>query len=126
MNTRVSIQWTATAIDSLKQLPQKVRRGLLTKADELALGDPRKTCKPLTGPLAGYYRIVYSRYRAVFTVDEEILANGDVVLHLVVRFVLAGIRKAHDKQDIYRLAEKLVELWNTDRPARDTRRPAED
>jgi len=31
-------------------------------------------------------------------------------LHLKVLFVAAGIRKEHDKKDIYRVAEKLVRL----------------
>jgi mRNA-degrading endonuclease RelE of RelBE toxin-antitoxin system len=111
MECRVSIRWTTTAKESLKALPKKVRRGLLTKADELLdCGDPRECCKPLKGPLQGYYRIVYSRYRAIFSVEEERLVNDDVILHLTVLFVAAGARKEHDKQDVYRVAEKLVRL----------------
>lgn len=110
MNVRVNIKWTETAKESLKKLPPKVRDGLLKKADDLANGiDPREHCKPLTGPLQGYYRIVYSRYRAIFTVEEEVLASGDKLLHLKVIFIAAGIRKEMDKKDVYRLAQKLVE-----------------
>jgi mRNA-degrading endonuclease RelE of RelBE toxin-antitoxin system len=110
MELRVTIQWTDTAKESLKRLPPKVREGLLSKADELLeCGDPRKCCKPLTGPLQGYYRIVYSRYRAIFTVEEKKLAGGKVLLHLRVIFVAAGIRKAFDRRDVYRVALKLVE-----------------
>ena len=110
METRVTIQWTDTAKESLKRLPLKVRAGLLNKADELAgCGDPRKCCKALTGPLAGYYRIVYSRYRAIFSVEEEQLVSGDVLLHLRVIFIAAGIRKEFDRNDVYRVAVKLVE-----------------
>ena len=109
METRITIQWTETAKDALKSLPKKVRAGLLSKADDLATGgDPRKYCKPLTGPLDGYYRIVYSRYRAIFTVEEESLAGGDVLLHLKVIFIAAGIRKEYDRGDVYRVALKLV------------------
>lgn len=110
MECRVSIKWTDTAKESLRALPKKVRKGLLDKADELLdCGDPRKCYKPLTGPLQGHYRIVYSRYRAVFSVEEESLATGDKLLHLTVIFIAAGIRKAYDKNDIYRVAKKLVE-----------------
>jgi mRNA-degrading endonuclease RelE of RelBE toxin-antitoxin system len=110
MEARVHVKWTKTAKESLKGLPLKVRKGLLGKADELTNGpDPREWCKPLTGPLQGYYRIVYSRYRAIFSVREEKLVNGDKLLHLEVVFVAAGIRKELDKKDVYRVAQKLVE-----------------
>ena len=56
----------------------------------------------------GYYRIVYSRYRAIFSVKEEKLASGDKLLHLKVIFVVAGIRKEFSKDDAYNLAAKLV------------------
>jgi mRNA-degrading endonuclease RelE of RelBE toxin-antitoxin system len=110
MEVKVHVRWTETAKESLKRLPPKVRKGLLDKADELTHGpDPRERCKPLTGPLQGCYRIVYSRYRAIFSVREENLANGDQLLHLEVIFIVAGIRKEYDKKDIYRVAKKLVE-----------------
>jgi mRNA-degrading endonuclease RelE of RelBE toxin-antitoxin system len=111
MEVRVIVRWTDTAKESLKGLPLKVRKGLLGKADEMIKSgtDPRAYCKPLTGPLQGYYRIVYSRYRAIFTIDEEQLVRGDTLLRLTVVFIAAGIRKALDKKDIYRVAQKLVE-----------------
>lgn len=110
MEVRVSIRWTNSAKESLKALPKKVRKGILDKADEvLKSGDPRKHYKPLIGPLSGHYRIVYSRYRAIFKVEEEQIASGGVLLHLTVIFIAAGIRKELDKNDIYRVAKKLVE-----------------
>jgi mRNA-degrading endonuclease RelE of RelBE toxin-antitoxin system len=110
MECRVTIRWTQTAKDSLGKLPKKVRKGLLKKADELQQGgDPRTTCKPLTGPLQGYYRIVYSRYRAIFSAEEEVVHSGNVLIHVKVIFIAAGIRKELDKNDIYRVAQKLVE-----------------
>ena len=97
-------------MDALKNLPPKVRIGLLRKADKLAeCEDPRTSCKPLTGPLNGYYRIVYSRYRAIFSVEEERIANGDTLIHLKIIFIAAGIRKELDRNDVYRVAKKLVE-----------------
>ena len=115
MEIRVTLQWTTTAKEALRPLPTKVRRGLLSKADELLDGgDPREFCKALKGPLEGCYRIVYSRYRAVFTVEEERIVNGDVILHLTIRFIAAGIRKERDKKDVYRVAEKLVRMMLND------------
>jgi mRNA-degrading endonuclease RelE of RelBE toxin-antitoxin system len=108
---KVSVYWTVPAKESLKKLPRKVREGLLRKSAELAGGDPRKSCKPLTGSLQGFYRIVYSRYRAIFTVKED-AKSGE--LHLVVIFITAGIRKESDKLDVYKLARRLAEFFPGD------------
>lgn len=108
---RVLIQWTETARNGLAKLPQKVRRGLLDKANELRdVEDPASVHKPLWGPLQGYCRICYSRYRAIYSVDRQELPDGDALVRIIVRFVAVGIRKAGDKKDIYRLAQKLVDL----------------
>jgi mRNA interferase RelE/StbE len=114
---RVTIQWTLTAKNGLAKLPHKVRRGLLDKANQLRnVDDPSVVHKPLTGPLNGYYRIAYSRYRAIYSVEEEKLANGDVVVRIIVRFVAVGIRKEGDKNDIYRFAQKLFQMGALDAP----------
>ena len=108
---RVTIQWTDTARAGLAELPKKVRRGLLDKVSELRnVTDPKRTHKPLVGPLQGYFRICYSRWRAIYSVEDEALANGDILHHIRIKFVAAGIRKEGDKRDIYRLAQKLLEL----------------
>lgn len=108
---RVIIQWTETAKKALAKLPHKVRRGLLDKAGELRNADnPKRAHKPLTGPLNGYYRIAYSRYRAIYSVREETLPNEDVIEYVIIRFVAAGIRKEGDKNDVYKIAVRLVEL----------------
>jgi len=107
---QIVIRWTETAKSQLAKLPLKVRRGLLEKADQLAdADDPRRVYKPLVGPLEGYYRMPYSRYRAVFRVDEKKSTGGKIVLVVTITFVAVGARKAGDKHDVYRLAEKLVE-----------------
>jgi mRNA-degrading endonuclease RelE of RelBE toxin-antitoxin system len=111
MDQRVIVRWTETAKSQLADLPPKVRRGLLAKAKELTTcADPRSAHKPLVGPLEGFFRIVYSRYRAVYTVRDDQLANGDTLATVEVLFVAAGQRKVHDKKDVYRIAQKLVEL----------------
>ena len=110
MERRIAIRWTETALNALRQLPRKAARGLLSKADDLRdCTDPRTAHKPLLGPLQGCYRITYGRYRAIYKVEEEQVADGEVVIHVEVWFIAAGIRKARDRRDIYRIAQKLVE-----------------
>lgn len=88
-----------------------MRAGIIAKADELIeCDDPKRAYKPLQGPLQGFYRITYGRYRAIYTVDEEELANDDVLVHIKILFVAVGIRKEHDKKDVYRVAQKLLDL----------------
>ena len=41
-------------------------------------------------------------------VDEE-LPQGHTVTTIIVQFVAAGIRKERSQEDIYRVAEKLIE-----------------
>jgi len=109
---RATIQWTETAKRCLERLPLKVRKGLLEKADRLLeCDDPREASKALVGPLSGYYRIVYSRYRAIYSVDEDRLPDGDVLVHIKIRFVAAGIRKEGDKKDIYKFAMRLIKMF---------------
>lgn len=112
---RIRVVWTESAVDCLRKLPRKVRAGLLAKADELtACTDPRTAHKPLVGPLAGFYRITYARYRAIYKVTEEQTAKGDVYMTITVCFVAAGIRKEHSKDDVYKVVEKIVKLGIVD------------
>lgn len=107
----IRVRWTSTALAYLRELPKKVQAGLIAKADELvAGGDPRRVHKPLTGPLGGHYRVTYGRYRAIYRVDEERGSGGSVVLTLTVTFVACGTRREHSKDDVYRVAEKLIAL----------------
>jgi mRNA interferase RelE/StbE len=110
MTMRVTIQWTGAAKDGLKQLPIKVRRGIIAKIDDLYECDPFTTHKPLTGALKGCFSIKYSRYRAIYRAEKEDIANGDVLLHITVTMVAIGIRKERDKNDVYSLAKRLVDL----------------
>jgi mRNA-degrading endonuclease RelE of RelBE toxin-antitoxin system len=107
----VVIQWTETAKSRLKQLPQKVRKGILDKADALlSHEDPRKAHKPLTGPLQGYYRFTYGRYRAIYSVEDRIREDGTRIFHIIIRFVAVGIRKEGDRKDIYNFAMRLLKM----------------
>lgn len=114
---RVRILWTHTAKECLRNLPKKVQRGLVDKAEELAgATDPRSVHKPLTGLLSGYYRLTYARYRAVYRVDDEDLANGNTLRTVTITFVACGKREERSKDDIYKVAQKLVQLGLIDVP----------
>lgn len=109
---RVRVLWTRPAAEALRKIPKRFRKTILEKTR--ALGgegvDPRRAHKPLTGPLANHYSIKVSRYRAVYTVREQTLASGDVIVEVTVVVVAVGMRKEGDKQDIYNLARKLIRL----------------
>lgn len=110
MDYTVTIQWTKTARELLLEMPKKEARGIYRKIGELSDSDPRQAGKPLVGPFQGYRRVTYGRYRAIFRVDEEKLASGDALLQVKVTVVATGIRKEHDKKDVYKVAQKLFEL----------------
>lgn len=114
MEQRVVLQWTDTAKKQLAELPPKVRRGLLDKVSRLRESDPRSVGKALTGPLQGHYRITYARYRAIYTLEEETLADGQVLTYLRVLVIAVGMRKQHDKKDVYDVAKRLIQLGLVD------------
>jgi mRNA interferase RelE/StbE len=110
---RTMIQWTQTAKRRLERLPASARKGLLVELEKL---QENKTTlhKPLTDPLQRYYRVSHQRYRIIYSIEQEKLANDDVLEHLKVLFIAAGRRSEGDKEDIYRLAKKLLELGALD------------
>jgi mRNA interferase RelE/StbE len=115
MERRITIQWTNTAKEQLAALPLEVRRGLLKKAGGLKdCSDPKSAHKPLRGPLEGFCRITNARYRAVYCVEEDELASGDVYVRVKICFVAAGKRKERDRKDIYKIAEKMLNLGLVD------------
>jgi len=107
---RVTVQWTQTAKDLLAGLPKPIRKGLIRKIGALRDSDPRQAGKPLIGPLQGYRSITHGRYRAILSVEEERGAHGEVVLRVRVYVEAVGIRRDRDKKDVYKIAQKLVEL----------------
>ena len=88
------------------------RNTIINTIDELATS-PELKGKPLWSELQGFYsiRAVGQRYRIIYRLDEGVIT---------VLVVAVGIRKEGDKNDIYRLAQKLVALGlinPTDKPA---------
>lgn len=107
----IEIKWTDTAIEALRALPRQAGRGLYRKVGALREAeDPRSVGKPLTGPLQGYYRLVHSRYRAVYGVEETTDAGGAPMLRITVLVLIVGKREAGSRRDIYELAKKLVAM----------------
>ncbi len=81
---------------------RRIQDRLLERMTALA-NDPELQGKPLGDDLAGYrsVRAVGQRYRIIYRVERSIVT---------VVVVAAGIRKEGSREDIYRVAEKLIRL----------------
>ena len=81
---------------------RRIREKLLERMTALA-ADPELQGKPLGDDLAGYrsIRAVRQRYRIIYRVERSTV---------VVMVVAAGIRKEGSREDIYRVAAKLIRL----------------
>ncbi len=81
---------------------RRIREKLAGVIDSLE-SDPELRGKPLDDDLAGYrsIRAVGQRYRIVYRVERTIVT---------VVVVAAGIRKEGSREDIYRVAERLIRL----------------
>jgi mRNA interferase RelE/StbE len=81
---------------------RRVREKLGSVIDGLA-SDPELRGKPLDEDLAGYRSVhaVGQRYRIIYRVERAIVT---------IIVVAAGIRKEGSREDIYRVAEKLLRL----------------
>lgn len=88
---------------------RRIREKIRDRIDGLA-HDPEKQGKPLAGELAGYrsIRAVGQRYRIIY----EVRPSKVLVLVLAL-----GLRKQKSRQDIYRLAKKILRLrlWEPQR-----------
>lgn len=107
---RVAIKWTRVAREGLEQIPKTVRSGLLEKIDALGETDPRNVHKALKSPLQGCYSLKSSGFRAVYSVKEETVDDENILLYVIIRFLIAGIKKEHSKRDMHALAKKLADL----------------
>jgi mRNA interferase RelE/StbE len=81
---------------------RRIQEKLLDRMTALA-NDPELQGKPLGDDLAGYrsVRAVGQRYRIIYRVERLIVT---------VVVVAAGIRKEDSREDIYRVAERLIRL----------------
>ena len=81
---------------------RRIQVKLLERMTALA-ADPELQGKPLGDDLAGYrsVRAVGQRYRIIYRVERS---------EVVVMVVAAGIRKEGSREDVYRVAAKLIRL----------------
>lgn len=96
-----TVRWTETAIKLLEAIPdRRIQRTIHTRAGQLDR-DPEQQGIALLGEFMGFRRVeaVGKRYRIIYRVDRAEAA---------VAVVLAGLRKAGDKRDVYALAKKLL------------------
>ena len=94
---------TPTAVKLLEAISdRRIREQIRDRIDGLA-HDPEQQGKPLRGELAGFrsLRVAGQRYRILYRVERTKV--------LVIVFAV-GLRKEGDRDDIYRLAEKLIRL----------------
>jgi len=86
----------------LKIADQRIQEKLLERMTALA-GDPELQGKLLGDDLAEYrsVRAVGQRYRIIYRVERSAV---------VVVVVAAGIRKEGSREDVYRVAAKLIRL----------------
>jgi mRNA interferase RelE/StbE len=96
-----TVRWTKTAVKLLEAIhDRRIQRAIHTRADHLA-HDPEQQGIALLGEFMGFRRVeaVGKRYRIIYRVERS---------EVSVAIVLAGLRKAGDKRDVYALAKKLL------------------
>ena len=97
------VRLTPTAQGMLSAIKdRRVREAIRDRVDRLA-HDSEKQRRPLLGELKGLrsLRTVGQRYRIIFRVHDR---KVEVIV------VAIGIRKEGDREDIYRLAQRLLRL----------------
>lgn len=118
---RVQVVWTEFGRQSLRKLPRHIALDIARKSKDLeTCDDPTKAHKALTGALFGLYTMTAGRYRALYSVQEDKMENGERVIIVTVQFIYAGIRKEGDKKDVYSLARKLAKLGVIELPGKKT------
>ncbi len=96
------IEIAPVALEALEAIvDRRTRSSVVRRIDTLA-EEPNKQGKPLRGWLSGYMsvRAAGQRYRVVYRIDS---AERRVTAYMV------GIRKEGSRQDVYVLAQRLVE-----------------
>ncbi len=97
------VSLTPTAISMVSEIrDRRVQEAIRQRIDGLAR-DPGKQGKPLLGELRGFrsVRAVGQRYRIIYRVYKD---------RVEVHVVAVGLRREGDREDIYRLAQRLLRL----------------
>ena len=97
------VAFTPTALEALEAITDRRIRELLRNRINGLVHDPEQQGKPLGGELAGFRRLraAGQRYRIIYRVDR-----GKVLVVILT----VGLRKEGDRNDVYRLAQKLIRL----------------
>jgi len=95
------IEFTPTALAMLAAIKDRRIQEQIVKRIERLATSPEIQGKELVGELANCFsvRAVKERYRVVYRLIEQTV---------VVQIVAVGIRKEGDKNDVYRLAQRLA------------------
>lgn len=101
-NTEYEIELTPLALEMLGEIKDKRHQKALSQRINKLKTDPLLQGKALVDNLLGYrsLRAVGQRYRIIYRVELE---------KIIVLVVGIGLRKEGDKNDIYKLMEKLLE-----------------
>ncbi|WP_167150105.1 type II toxin-antitoxin system RelE/ParE family toxin [Actinomyces sp. ZJ308] len=67
-----NVDFTPRAEKALRQLDRKIRERVVGKLREVqGADDPRDFLKPMTGPLAGMFRLRVGDYRVIIDIQDE-------------------------------------------------------
>ena len=96
------IEITPTALEALQHITDRRTRSAIVRRIDALMEEPETQGNALRGDLAGLMsvRAAGQRYRVIYRVDEP---SAKVVV------LLAGIRREGSRQDVYALAQRLVE-----------------
>jgi mRNA interferase RelE/StbE len=98
---------TAEAKQLLAAIQDRREQGVLLNRLAQLAESPAQQGKPLRGDLVGYrsIRAIGQRYRIVYQIVEE---------QVLVIVIALGRRKDGDRQDVYELANKLVQVFQVE------------
>jgi mRNA interferase RelE/StbE len=96
------VEFSTAAIEALEDISDRHTRAIILRRIGILTQEPNMQGKALRNELAGFrsVRAAGQRYRVIYRVNER---DQQVEVHLV------GIRKEGSRQDIYVLAQRLLE-----------------
>jgi mRNA-degrading endonuclease RelE of RelBE toxin-antitoxin system len=110
MNTQFNIRWSNVAANNLRGMSHSERLGVMAEVDALQDSYLHEEHKPLKGPLQGLFHVVFGRYRVVYQIAPEKLADGSYYVNIIILFIAEGERKEVEKSDVFKVAKRLYEL----------------
>jgi mRNA-degrading endonuclease RelE of RelBE toxin-antitoxin system len=103
----VTVEFTKRCLDhDFEGIPENIERGLLRKLETLQY-EPLFG-KALVGPLARYRSVTFGQYRALYRYHVE----SDTTFVVIV-----GVRKGHEIDDVYQMAQQLLRAGRLDATA---------